>query len=78
MYLLSSARPAKQPAASHQRPEPPVAIRAAAHSVAVQKNNNGVSGVMMTDPTPRKRDVFSNSTADMPAVAPVGIATRDP
>ena len=40
------------PAASHQAGVPPRARRAPAHNVAVQNNSSGVSGVMMTAPTP--------------------------
>ena len=41
-----------------------------AHSVAVQKNSNGESGVMMTVPTPSSSEAFSSITATIPALRP--------
>src|SRR5258708_19490044 len=70
VYLLSSARPVKTPAASHQAAAPPLARRPPAHNVAVQNSSNGVSGVMITAPTPSTSVAFSNAAAVTPPPRP--------
>ncbi len=66
VYLLSSASPADTPAASHQRPSPVAIRRAMAARVAVQNSSSGVSGVIVTEPTPNSSVAFSSAAATRP------------
>ena len=64
VYLLASARPPNRPTASHQ-PSPPARFRrmqhrASAHSAAVQNTSSGVSGVIITAPTPNSSVAFEH------------------
>jgi hypothetical protein len=68
VYLLSSAAPASTPTASHQAGRPVAISRARAHSVAVQKNSSGVSGVMVTAPAAISRVAFSSTAATTPGL----------
>ncbi len=69
VYLLSSASPAAAPAASHQPGRPVACSRASAQSVRIQNSSSGVSGVIVTAPTPNSNVAFS-SVAGNDARAP--------
>ena len=70
MYLLSSASPAATPATSHQAPCRSPCSRPSAHSATVQNSSSGVSGVMVTAPTPNSSVAFSSTAAATPARRP--------
>jgi len=78
VYLLSIASPAIAPASSQFAPAPLATSRARAASVSVQKNSSGVSGVIVTAPTPNSRVAFSSAAATMPVrrVPPRSTAAR--